>query len=206
MSKCWRVFCRHLPISCGRSKLFANLLNNLHHNVTDRAAGHVQVPRRSQAIPQRPVGYAASFRLPRSGCRRPPKRTATESPASRLASTGSASRSSALTPSRSAASSGEVVPCMEEHFPSPPPSARTITPPHMSAVGRTERGYPFARPVVRRVIATVNRLQSITLTVTRTKRPRFAKRRRNKRLDPVWNVCSTRAQGRSRHYTVQASD
>lgn len=73
----------------------------------------------------------------------------------------------------------------------------------MSAVGRTERGYPFARPVVRRVIATVKRLQRITLTVTRTKRPRFAKRRRNKWLDPGWDVRSACTQGRSRHYTAQ---
>ena len=141
---------------------------------------HVQVPRRSRAIPPRPAGDAADFRLPPSGSRRPPMRAATESPASRLASTWSASRSSALAPGRSEANSGEVVPCMEEHFPSPPSSARTIAPPHMPAVGRTERGYPFARPVVRRVIATVKRLQRITLTVTRTKRPRFAKRRRHK--------------------------
>jgi len=153
------------PDSCGRSKSLANLPNNFHRNVTDRAVGHV--------------------------------RAAAESPAGRPASTGSVSRSSALTPAarrgeqkRSRTVHGRALSVTTTERMNQDTSARVRSRPKRARLH-------LARPVVRRVIATVNRLQRLTLTVTRTKRPRFAKRPKQKWPDPVRNQCSARAQGPS---------
>jgi hypothetical protein len=154
------------------------------------------------AAPRRECGRRSSSTLP---VQSPALRAAAESSASGPVATGSARRSSALTAGRGAVSSSEVVSCPEEHFPSPSPSMSHHTSARLHS-SRTERGYTFARCVVRRVIATVNRLQRITLTVTRTKRPRFAKRPRSN--DPTRFGTSGRPALRADHVTapVQASD